>query len=929
MINTGTSVDATGLRTVYKSPTAQSARILLLQFPKNLDGNPILEQTGLPEPPSLDPAVSGPRWIADSTTNTLSIAPAVEQQDGNAKEKSSADRTTIQAVSLDTAPMPRAIASGGDTHVSQDLREFLGNWFKLGDGAVSTATTGTIFSVNLPSDFVYQTQVRPKILGYQGYSADHVVRFMINANDNHACRLIFWQLPFIDAPGLITGDVANDIYLYSQLEHTSLDVATESGIDITVPWKYHLPFFDIFQATGGVGYNISAMTVAMSIYAPLLTGASGSTSFNYSVYVRAIPETIKLYNPILNPDAPGAQRSQMADNKVWRKREPGAGLGTWGASGATTSIAGVKLLKFSDLTKPSWYLKVGANVLEFMGYSKPKMDERNQLFYQAFSTNRATLNCDGQDSSANLALCSTNSVIPMPLCGVDHDELSIEYLVRKPYYFSLFNWTTSQVTGTTLYTAVNHPSVFYNSGRVVASKAAGPLCYLKNFFRYWRGPIMLRFLFNKTPYHQGRLQFTYQPVDFNVSPATVTSTNSVYLHREIVDVSEESDVTFLMPFTFNAPYNSTDDSGTGIGSLTVTVLNELVAPVTCSATISCIVEVCAGPGFEYAVPRAPGITLANFLPPAGKHGQRSQASAGVSVHRDRSTDKKVRTFGYTTRSFDYAATCVGEPTLSVRQLLLAGTTMNLGTQFPSTDTYLYIRPGVLGIYDKANSLYAFGAADNLSLLAPLFAVSRGSLRIEFRSTPVKSNEFWIDTIPYGTSWGGLTIPSAKSGTTMAATFPIGCLLGQGMRSYIEPNSYSTSVLVPHYGATPCYFNAVSTDDLSGSASAIKAPNGLGYDNRILGIRCYSNSLGAVYSFRRSIGEDFQMSCFTGVPYYCSPPSDVAPKSSDDSEAAPLSIPAGSLGSVPESKSVLEATRLPAAKPVPSPTGPSFPTKIKL
>ncbi len=864
----------------------------------------------------------------------MSIAPAVELQDGNAKEKSSADRTVLQAVTIDQTPMPRALAAGGDTHVSQDLREFLGNWFKLGDGNISTATTGTVFSVNLPGDFVYQTQIRPKILGYQGYSADHVVRFLINANDNHACRLIFWQMPFINVSGLLMGDRTNDVFLYSQLEHTTLDVATESGIDITVPWKYHLPYYDIYAATGGTGYNVSAMTVAMSIYAPLLAGLSGSTSFNYSVYVRAIPETIKLYNPCLNPDAPGSQRSQMGDSKIYRKRETGAGLGTWGQTGSTVSVAGVKLLKISDLTKPSWYLKVAANMLEFMGYSKPKMSERNQLFYQSFSTNRAQLNCDGEDTSANLALSSTNSVIPMPLMGIDHDELSLEYLVRKPSYYTSINWSSSNTTGTVLFGIGNHPTNFFKSVAVGANTvyASGPMTYLTNFFRYYRGPIMLRFLFNKTPYHQGRLQVTYQPLDFNLSPVAANPNNSVYLHREIIDVSEETDVEFLMPYTFNAPYcetlNASGGHLNGIGLLQVLVLNELVAPSTCSSSISILVEVCAGPGFEFAVPCAPLASIASTTYPTTDN-QRSQANSGVSIHRDRTPGGKVRTFGYTTRSFDYAATCIGEPTMSLRQLLLTGTTMYPGaTVFSSTDSYFYIRPSSIGVWDATHGILGFGGLDYYSLLAPLFALSRGGVRIEFRTATLKSNEFWVDTMPVGITNGvTYSIAQARSGTTLAI-FPPNNRKAQCTRTYLEPNSYTNSVLVPNYCNLPCHFNAVNTFDLSASVYTVNEPVGFGYDPRILGVRCYSSNISAVYSLRRSMGEDFQMACFIGVPYWTLSAPDVVPKASEISEG-PLDVPSQSLGSVAHmSKSAIEAARLPAAIPVQQTPMPSLSTKTK-
>jgi len=135
-------------------------------------------------------------------------------------------------------------------------------------------------------------------------------------------------------------------------------------------------------------------------------------------------------------------------------------------------------------------------------------------------------------------------------------------------------------------------------------------------FDYWRGPIIFRFKIVATPYHQGRIRLTYEPVgDISVNTPDYAS-----VFNEVVDLAHTSDFEVVVPYMqsvgwvrcfqdtspaykSNALLGQAHSDGNDNGMIAVRAVTKLTAPVS-SSTINIQVFVRAGEEFEVANPTA-------------------------------------------------------------------------------------------------------------------------------------------------------------------------------------------------------------------------------------------------------------------------------------------------------------------------------------
>lgn len=136
--------------------------------------------------------------------------------------------------------------------------------------------------------------------------------------------------------------------------------------------------------------------------------------------------------------------------------------------------------------------------------------------------------------------------------------------------------------------------------------------YLSRCFKYWRGDIKFRFKFLASQYHRGRVRITWDPYGDLSGTADTTTTN----FTRIVDISENSDVTIVVPYTQPTAYlpvttSTTDTHNSAIsifpfqvynnGILTMRVLTEQTSPVA-SAPITVATFISGCDNLEFATP---------------------------------------------------------------------------------------------------------------------------------------------------------------------------------------------------------------------------------------------------------------------------------------------------------------------------------------
>lgn len=861
--------------------------------------------------------------VSSSTQETTAVDSTTTQGkvETNSKEQLATGAEVTVAQPSANCPLPMCLTMAGSTHTSQDVRAFLGNAFKLADGAIGTATTGVVYSVNLPADFLAIPAVRQKIWGYVGFKADFRVRFTVNATDTMACRLFFNSVPFIDAPGLLMSERISQVQTNIQFEHITMDPSCSSEVEWIVPWRYHYPWFDFSQgvAPPATIANYSMATIAMSIYSQLRVGSGGSSSFNWTCWVSAIPETIELFNPVY----PGSYVPQIAQSgggsvrrtrAVTEKEQAASGASSFSSMvrsfGTVADAAGAVFPSLRSLGMPSWYLNFIADSLGSFGYSKPHVESAPQFMSPVAggSPLRLQINSDTADLSIPLGMHQNARTAPLiGLDGDDGDPLAISRLIAKPAWVSAFNWGPSDVSDTVLMTFNVHPqqntSLGVNLSRTVY--VGGMLNYLSNFFWLWRGSIVLRLRFVKTAYHTGRLMLCYQPA--HPFGYIATTAQSQWVHRELIDLADVDDIEITLPFTSqrswhnltgltqaNASYGSFDPSGI----FSLLVVNELVAPSTVTPSIEVIAEYFAGPDFEFSRPRlGNGIMPYTDTDPFPQEAQ----SGSIAMRRNRGMACSISKISLGTASScpDMKVYTQAEAVRSLRDFLLCGSTLE--TTSLTTQTYFAVRPYTIAMMYKVGvGNYAFGDlhGDYWNAIAPLFAMNRGGVNLATASDISPSViKTWLD---YETVAGPPinTTPSNRAAMSNYA------------RANYTENIKTTQVTIPFSCEGMAHFNRMSYWD---STHNVPEPY-LRLTPRAV-IRYKSSVSMQTPLIIRSFPDDIQLLFFIGAPPYVAVINSPLPEQSIVPEASPSMVTASAIPASGLSAPQIAARTLTLSSPV--------------
>jgi len=364
----------------------------------------------------------------------------------------------------------------------------------------------------------------------------------------------------------------------------------------------------------------------------------------------------------------------------------------------------------------------------------------------------------------------------------------------------------------------------------------------------------LRLRFVKTKFHTGRLVLAYQ--DDPDLAAVGSIQDSQWVHREIIDIADVTDIDIVLPYVGQKSWNSCGTLGLTSGALTpaepsgtfsLIVVNELVAPSTVTPNIEVIAEVFAGDDFEFAVPRVSSGIVPFTDTVIYAEPQVAQSSV-TSTMRNRSASCVIKKVSLGTSFFcgDIKVYTQSEFTRSLRDFLLCASAGYCGTQ---AGTSLSVRPFTIGATSRlglANNQGYF-AGDYYGAIAPMFAMSRGGVGLYTTST----NSF--------STWAYLDYEhNALLAFDPTATTQSACL--SFSRPVIIDNNRSTLVTVPFSQDTFARFNRVcDANATGGTAEPILTCTPL------TSIRYKNSAAPTGLRFFRSCTDDVQMLFFIGCP----------------------------------------------------------------
>jgi hypothetical protein len=392
-----------------------------------------------------------------------------------------------------------------------------------------------------------------------------------------------------------------------------------------------------------------------------------------------------------------------------------------------SNMIGDLIPSLTNITTPvSWASNLIAGVASAFGWSNPVNLEHAQRVTQSIYPYAP--NCDNIDNSLPLSLYSSNSVETLPgFAGNDIDELCIDYLKAKPAFLTNVTWNESATADTQLWSTEVSPNVMYTSFASGSNTvyALTPVCFLSNFFNFYRGGLRFTFKIVKTEFHSGRLSLVFNPTASPSSSFAPNNIQSVYCHREIIDIREGNSFDFVVPYVALAPYKNCIGTYSSIGNLQLRVLNQLVAPATVSSSIQILVEVSAAPDMEFAFPITHSMNQTLVYNPQMSFVPKTDENSivtGVIGESQLIHDQHVS-----------SRACIGEKVVSMRSYLKKDDRFN---KTYSANSYFTWFPFFTSwrVTSTTVGYSPNDPADNLSLISSCYLFQRGGVRMRAYQT---------------------------------------------------------------------------------------------------------------------------------------------------------------------------------------------------
>jgi hypothetical protein len=715
-----------------------------------------------------------------------------------------ADKNISSASKILPTFIDRLVYDSSSDLLQQDIISFLGKPVIMNQGVLTTTDTYSTFTgTRVPGGPVISNSVYfDKIKGFLGFRATMVFRIVVNANRFQQGRymLLFTPLGGANTQSAKTNIWINDhhatLVQRTTLPHVEFDLCCDTEATMRIPYNSVMNFYPFSQT---IGLDWGIMQVAP--YVPL-SAVSGNTTASYTVYLHF--EDVQMVSAAIPQSGrfTFSKKSRKSDTEV---EQDSIGVGPISSSlikvrDAASILSNVPLLS-SYASGVSWFADIGAAAAKVFGWSKPVVLEKSTRVTQNYLPYIA--NTDGPDMSFPLSLSYENSVgTACGFSGTDVDEMDFKFLCTIPVWNQTTIWDTAYAVDTlliafgvcpknnTITTTVNTATLVHYS----------PLQFVASHFAYWRGSMVYKLKFVKTEFHSGRLLVSFNPYENNVNSSVIpTNDTSSFCHRQIIDIREANEFTFVIPYISTSPYrvNILNDVDSITGNFAVRVLDKLVAPATVSQSISIIVEICAGPDIEFAVPSQNVFSYyQGAIPQSGNVFSSVQQGSTVCSNLD-------TTIGSSLIKSDGAVNslhCIGEKISSFRALLKLPTQL-IFTAAPTAANYLDILPFAIdtGTIVGAVNTAPRVANDLYSRIASCYVYSRGGCRIKFIdnaavtvATPIA---VWID------SRSAATTTVRGSTLTWSATNSSGTSFATDRNNmptvYYRPG-YSGEVQVPQY-----------------------------------------------------------------------------------------------------------------------------------
>lgn len=765
-------------------------------------------------------------------------------------------------------PHSREIVNSATTGtLSQDVASFLAKPVPVATGFLTPANLAgsLLFKFNIASTMMSQAIWTDKLRGFLNYRGTAKVRLQVNANPFMAGRLLLTYIPqYVHSPRTFTTHLTS-LTTITQLPHVEMTLQ-DTECELIIPYISPTTHYNVLSGFYDWG------TVFCYVYAPLNTGTGASTatytawlSFDdFEVEVPIVPQSssspLRTKRDIIKRYRVNAIKSNL-DSEINEGKGPVSSVLS-NISSIASTLYSIPML--SPIAGPTaWMTNLASGLASSFGWCKPMLDSQPIRTYSTPHPYNANIN--EPDATNNMGLLADNKVAVMPdvnLSGVD--EMSINFVKRQKAFYTTLNWSTATLPGSFM-TIPCYPSVFATGATIspmtgtasLVSTNYTPIAFLSKLFQYWRGSIEITVKIVKTEYHTGRLILSFSP---QTLVGSLTNAQTNYVHREIIDLRDGSEFVVKVPYCYNSMYLDTDQTQNDIFMMMhVNILNELVAPDTCSQNVDVLFEVRGGTDLEFQVPKPFNLTPSQVIEP--QSGGDGQAELVL--------DKCIGSSTIHDPARMAAQLCIGESATSLLQLckryVRLATTNTAYTTLNSMSIYPYYYGGYYAAPVAANSTTGYISGDYVGTIAGCYAHSRGAVRYRAASGN-GANSYFTKMMPYNPtslapfSVTALTDPQLNGTTLQGTTGELDVVFNNPV-AYETSSSLGQAGFLPMYSRTYCRLNRIFYDNAPNTTLSSSAPDIV---NHALQFSSSSN-YGGRTAVLRAGSDDFHMSFWLGVP----------------------------------------------------------------
>lgn len=493
-----------------------------------------------------------------------------------------------------------------------------------------------------------------KLDGFTSFRATAVLKLQINSEPFQCGRLMMYSVPMPNLVGNRGAWVDKHVSMAQALHNVQLDIAKQTEVEIRIPFVSPFNSYDLIQgkyAWADVKIMVYSKLAAIGVtslecllwghFEDVVLGAPTSGKPLYSP--RSLPKQQSGRIQPLTGSSPLRKPSAQTVNTVREKEATGfISKISKGAQGFYEGIGDtVPALKpvtdiFSGLSKAtaSGLGGIASGLFSLLGFSKPIPSHAGVTVLSRPA--QYFTNINGNDHSHVLSLDVLNSIDEYPaLGGTNLSETSLDYLKKIPQYITNFCYGKDSKYGTPLAAWFVSPmnvipmtsTLTINKGTDQTAFQPTVLNYISSVFEYWSGSLVYTIRFVKTDYHSGRVEISFHPFVFG----PIDSKRLDYVYRLVVDLRENSEVSFVVPFISPQPwkkirdhYNPTQQGKPSPAPLIVDPSTEkyegnyepyttgqiyirALTPLVCASaiiapTIECLIECRAGDDFRLQCP---------------------------------------------------------------------------------------------------------------------------------------------------------------------------------------------------------------------------------------------------------------------------------------------------------------------------------------